>query len=46
VGLDPSPFFHLIEQRVEGGKREFEGASGALTDLSGDFEPIERFLGK
>ena len=44
--LDPSTLFHLVEQRVERGEREFKSASGALANLPGDLESVQRLLGK
>jgi len=44
VGFYPSTLFHFVEQRVERGERELESAVGALANLLGNFESVERLL--
>lgn len=44
AAFDPSAFFHLVKQRIEGGQREFQCAVGSLADLLGNFEAIEGLL--
>src|ERR1051326_5269673 len=44
VGFYPSTLFHFVEQRVERGEGELESAVGALANLLGNFESVERLL--
>ena len=41
VALDPTSFLHFVEQRIERGKGELQGAARALADLASDFEALE-----